>query len=101
MDKIKVKHILFSYSEDSHIKPKLVSLEDANHIIAEAALRFQRQHKSEELAGLKTKFLIEWEDKSTYSGRIDISHRTHNLTEHVLRHLEFIGEDHLKESYEL
>lgn len=101
MEKIKVRHVLFSYSEDTKIKPKLVSLEEANQIIAEATQRFKRQHKSEELAGLKTKFLIEWEDKSTYSGRIDISHRTHTLTEHVLRHLEFIGEDHLKEAYEL
>lgn len=80
--KIKVKSITFLWSESPVIKDNttVTTWEEANKIIKDIAFRVDKGYD-------KTAFRIEWEDNSTYEGRIDVQasdlYKNAPLSEHV------------------
>lgn len=80
--KIKVKSITFLWSESPVIKDNttVTTWEEANKIIKDIAFRVDKGYD-------KTAFRIEWEDNSTYEGRIDVQasdlYKNAPLSEHI------------------
>jgi len=84
MEKIKIKSVIFTFSESNQVKCGIeFSLDSANHHLANVA--------KPSLGYYKTDFTITFEDGEEYKGRYDIGSDYPTLSDHVINFCQIYG----------